>query len=125
MPRNCVVSTCRDHAVPGTSRCRAHSNSNWGRSKSPHAHVYKSQTWTRMRARVLREEPQCAVEGCQERSTSVDHVVSLGNGGDPYSRSNLRGMCYEHHKRRSSRQGGEARKKREIARAEKEERRDC
>ncbi len=78
-------------AVPGTSRCRAHTNSNWGRSKHPYSSVYKSQQWVELRKRVLREEPTCAVEGCTERSTSVDHIVSLGNGGDPYDRSNLRG----------------------------------
>ena len=54
---------------------------------------------------MLREEPVCAEEGCEARSTSVDHIVSLAEGGGPYDRSNVRGMCYEHHKRRSSRQG--------------------
>ena len=53
----------------------------------------------------------CAEEGCEARSTSVDHIVSLAEGGGPYDRSNVRGMCYEHHKRRSSRQGAETRKR--------------
>jgi 5-methylcytosine-specific restriction endonuclease McrA len=115
-PRLCIVEgpDCSDggNAVPGTSRCRAHTNSNWGRYKPKHADVYKTGIWQRLRARVLREEPVCAEEGCQERSTSVDHVVSLADGGAPYDRANLRGMCYPHHKRRSSKQGAEARRRR-------------
>jgi 8-oxo-dGTP diphosphatase len=43
-------------------------------------------------------------EGCTARATSVDHIVSLGNGGDPFNRPNLRGLCFEHHRQRSSRQ---------------------
>jgi 5-methylcytosine-specific restriction endonuclease McrA len=102
MARACILygPKCSDggRAVPGTSRCKAHTNSNWGRSKHPYSSVYKDQRWTDLRKRVLREEPTCAVEGCHERSTSVDHIVSLANGGDPFDRSNLRGMCYPHHK---------------------------
>ena len=104
---------CSDggYALPNSSRCAAHTNSNWGRSKTPYGAVYKSRAWTDLRARVLREEPVCAVEGCQERATSVDHIVSLGNGGNPYDRANLRGMCYPHHSKRSSQQGAEAKKR--------------
>jgi hypothetical protein len=57
------------------------------------------------------------VEGLDEASgglTAVDHVVSLADGGRPYDRANLRGMCYEHHARRSSRQGAEARKRKRL-----------
>jgi 5-methylcytosine-specific restriction endonuclease McrA len=115
MARACILRGpgCNDGgiAVPGTSRCKAHTNSNWARSKHPYSSVYKSSRWTDLRKRVLREEPICAVEGCNERSSSVDHIKSLGNGGDPYDRSNLRGMCYPHHKKRSSQQGAEARKR--------------
>ena len=109
MSRRCI--RCPQPAVPGSSRCRDHTTSNWHRSKRPYTEIYRSPAWTTMRARVLREEPMCCVEGCQARSTSVDHIVGLAEGGLPYERSNLRGMCHEHHKRRSSQQGGEARRK--------------
>ena len=121
MPRQCVVSTCRDHAVPGGSRCRRHQISNWSSYKPAHAAVYRSRRWTDMRTRVLREEPQCAVEGCTAKSTSVDHVVSLGNGGDPFDRANFRGMCWPHHARRSAQQGAEARKRNREAEARRKE----
>ena len=110
MLRRCCI-ICPEDALPGTSRCQKHTRSNWGTFNPEHAAVYKSQPWKDVRARVLREEPVCAEEGCQERSTSVDHVVSLADGGEPYARSNLRGMCFAHHKRRSSQQGAEARKR--------------
>ena len=72
--------------------------------------MYKDPVWVNLRRRVLAEEPVCAEEGCTAPSTPVDHIQSLANGGDPFDRNNLRGMCYEHHKRRSSRQSAEARK---------------
>ena len=112
-PRACIIGN-KDgsgHAVPGTSRCKAHTNSNWARSKHPYSKVYKDAQWVNLRKRVLREEPICAEDGCTAPSTSVDHIVSLANGGDPFDRRNLRGMCEPHHRRRSSQQGAEARKK--------------
>jgi 5-methylcytosine-specific restriction protein A len=84
-----------------------------------HHAAYKSRAWTDLRKRVLREEPVCAEEGCQERSTTVDHIVPLADGGQPYDRANVRGMCYPHHKARSSRLGAEARKRNQQRRREK------
>jgi 5-methylcytosine-specific restriction enzyme A len=108
-PRKCIA--CSRPSEPGASRCSKHQRSNWDRYKPAFSAVYKSQQWVELRKRVLREETSCAEEGCQERSTSVDHIVPLAEGGAPYDRSNVRGMCYPHHKARSSRQGAEARRK--------------
>jgi hypothetical protein len=70
-----------------------------GRFQDPHAQVYKSQRWVDLRARVLKEEPVCAVPGCQERSISVDHIVSLGNGGNPFDMMTAGEMlAYERYK---------------------------
>jgi 5-methylcytosine-specific restriction endonuclease McrA len=114
-PRKCIAygPKCSNggRAEPGGSRCSNHRRSNWDRYKPAHADVYKSQSWVDLRKRVLREEPVCAEEGCEARSTSVDHIIPLAEGGAPYDRSNVRGMCYPHHKARSSRQGAEARRK--------------
>ena len=109
-PKACILSNkdCSGHAVPGTSRCEAHTRSNWGKYKPAHAEVYRTRIWRDLRTRVFREEPICAEEGCESRSTSLDHIVSLADGGDPYARSNVRGMCAHHHRKRSSRQGAEA-----------------
>jgi 5-methylcytosine-specific restriction protein A len=115
-PRACIV--CGKASEPGASRFSKHQTSNWERHRPAHASVYRTREWTDLRARVLREEPVCAEEGCSERSTSVDHIVPLSEGGAPYDRSNLRGMCYPHHRRRSSRQGAETRKRNRQRRGE-------
>jgi len=116
LKRACIVGNkhCSDGgiAVAGGSRCRAHRRSNWATHKPAHSEVYRSRRWTDLRKRVLREEPICAEPGCSAKSTSADHIVSLADGGEPFERSNLRGMCRACHKRRSSRQGAAARKRR-------------
>ena len=109
-PRACIIGNkdCSGYAVPGTSRCEAHTRSNWARYKPAHAQFYRKVQWTDLRKRVLREQPICDEDGCTARATSVDHIVSLADGGAPFERSNVRGLCYPHHKTRSSRQGAEA-----------------
>ena len=53
--------------------------------------------WNRLRAEVLRAQPVCAVLGCYELSTTVDHIIPLQHA--PHlglERSNLQGMCGRH-----------------------------
>lgn len=113
--RACIVGGrgCSDggRALPGTSRCRNHTRSNWGSYRPEHAPVYRTRQWTDIRSRVLREQPICAEDGCGARSVEVDHIVPLSRGGPPYERSNFRGLCSDHHRQRSSKQGAEATKK--------------
>lgn len=61
--------------------------------------------WRKLRAQVLREQPFCAVAGCNRASTQVDHVLALARGGDPYDRSNLQGMCATHNAMKGDRAG--------------------
>jgi hypothetical protein len=85
--RACIVGDrhCSDggRALPGTSRCRNHTRSNWGSYRPEHAPVYRTRQWTDLRARVLREQPVCDQDGCIARSTAVDHIVPLSRGGPP------------------------------------------
>jgi 5-methylcytosine-specific restriction endonuclease McrA len=54
--------------------------------------VYRTAMWLRRRRQVLFEQPLCAL--CGERlATEVDHIVPLEEGGAPYDRENLRGLC--------------------------------
>jgi 5-methylcytosine-specific restriction endonuclease McrA len=76
--------------------------------KPAHSNVYKSQQWIDLRARVLREQPICAEPDCSAAASQVDHIVGLAQGDAPYDRANVRGLCAEHHRRRSSSQGGQA-----------------
>jgi 5-methylcytosine-specific restriction protein A len=59
-----------------------------------------------LRKRVLFEQPLCAVEGCSQIATDVDHVVPLSQGGAEYERLNCQGLCAYHHAVKS---GGESR----------------
>jgi 5-methylcytosine-specific restriction endonuclease McrA len=115
LERACIVGGrgCSDGgaALPGTSRCRNHTRSNWGVYRPEHTHVYRSSEWTSARARVLREQPICAVDGCAGGASEVDHIVPLSRGGAPYDRQNLRGLCSDHHRQRSSQQGAEAKRR--------------
>ena len=116
MPRRaCIVGNaeCADGgmALAGGSRCSAHQRSNWAAHKPLHAEIYRTRRWTDLRRRVLREERTCAAEGCAAKSTAVDHIKSLADGGEPFERGNLRALCYAHHSRRSSQQGAAARKR--------------
>ena len=61
--------------------------------------VTRSYRWTQLRKRVLAEEDTCWICGLpldhgappkSRWSPSVDHVIPLVAGGDPYSRHNLR-----------------------------------
>jgi hypothetical protein len=52
--------------------------------------------WRKVKARVLLEEPVCAVRGCVRMSTTVDHIIPLSRGGSRLDRTNLQGMCGPH-----------------------------
>lgn len=64
---------------------------------SPWRWVYKTRRWQGLRRQVLAEQPWCQVDGCFELSRDVDHIVSLQDGGPPFDRANLRGLCKSHH----------------------------
>jgi 5-methylcytosine-specific restriction protein A len=75
--------------------------------------------WHRLRAIVLREANyQCEVitNGirCTNRATEVDHIIA----GDDHSRDNLRAICTDHHKHKSSAEGNAARKQKYSRRIE-------
>lgn len=57
-----------------------------------------TREWRRVRARILaRDGWVCRmVEGCEERATTVDHVVPLSQGGSLLDPSNLRAACAAH-----------------------------
>ena len=102
-------------ALPGQSRCRNHTRSNWGRYRPTHAHVYRTNEWKALRDRVLQEQPVCYVEGCIARSTEVDHIIPVYQREDlALARNNVRAVCSPHDRQRSSSQGGEAKRKRFV-----------
>jgi 5-methylcytosine-specific restriction protein A len=75
--------------------------------------------WHRLRAIVLRDAGyQCEVVTngirCTNVARDVDHIIP----GDDHSRANLRAICEEHHKYKSSREGNAARAKKYGKRVE-------
>jgi 5-methylcytosine-specific restriction endonuclease McrA len=63
--------------------------------------VYATARWRRLRRMVMeRDGHRCTVEGCDRPADAVDHVVSLEDGGAPYSLLNLRAICTFHNSSR-------------------------
>ena len=107
---HCQQSALRRQEDPaGYVKVQEPRESNWGSYRPAHAGMYGTRQWTELRARVLKEQPTCYVEGCTARATEVDHIIAVHRREDlAYERSNVRGVCSEHHRQRTSQQGGEA-----------------
>ena len=91
MTRPCTQCGRAFTASPTGGRPRSRCDS----CRTNHAKIDGAR-WRKLRLGVLSEQPVCAVAGCGQTSTQVDHVVALARGGDPYARSNLQAMCGPH-----------------------------
>jgi 5-methylcytosine-specific restriction endonuclease McrA len=95
-----VCITCGRPALPGRSRCLAHSSkgaSGWARYSAQHparAQFYASPHWRERRAAWLRDNPDCVV--CGQKATHGDHVTNLAAGGS--TSGPLQSLCADHHK---------------------------
>lgn len=93
---------CRDHA-----RERDTDLHSAPRRRSPAARkVYASKRWRILRRRVLTEQPICSTEGCDRLATEVDHVDPIEEGGKPFARANLQGLCSPCHGRKTRQEVG-------------------
>ena len=63
-----------------------------------------ARKWRRIRAYILSRSNICALCG-KPGATTVDHVVPLSLGGDPYDLRNLRPACAACNFRRGNRMG--------------------
>lgn len=52
--------------------------------------------WKNLSARLRRLQPWCSVPGCGDTDLTVDHIVPLSDGGDPYDLDNLQVLCRRH-----------------------------
>jgi 5-methylcytosine-specific restriction enzyme A len=119
MRRACIGGSgpCSGDALPGTSRCRAHTRSGWGRYRPPaNAYAY-SGDWPERRRRVLeRDGYTCQLrypDICISRASQVDHIVQPEAGGTN-DMSNLRAVCRPCHARRTGRQGALAKQRKDL-----------
>ena len=65
--------------------------------------VYTTRRWKALRRRVLREQPWCAVCGMRP-ATDVDHIIPLREGGPPFDRVNVQGLCKADHSAKTGRE---------------------
>jgi 5-methylcytosine-specific restriction protein A len=99
MRQVCRAPRCPEEPIPGRYYCARHTRQ---RDKARHASrpertVYNSSRWRFLRRRILFETPFCAIAECGELATDVDHIVPINDGGAPYERANLQGLCSHHH----------------------------
>jgi 5-methylcytosine-specific restriction protein A len=66
----------------------------------PWRSIYKTRRWQGLTKIVRREEPFCRMK-CERPTEEVDHIVGLADGGPPFDRQNLQGMCHICHSRKT------------------------
>ncbi len=106
----CNEHGCPEIVPPGQSRCTRHRRSQdraWEkrtqREAQPHRAVYRDDRWPALKVQVRREEPYCRA-GCGRPTTDVDHIVAVQDGGAPFDRGNLQGLCKQHHSEKTARE---------------------
>ena len=63
---------------------------------------YQTTQWRKLRNMFIKDNPLCVV--CESIAEVVDHIVSIRDGGDPRSWSNLQSMCHRCHNKKSGRE---------------------
>lgn len=101
------VRVCAEDGCPTLTektRCPVHAAEFDRQYVRAGASIYGTKRWRDLRDRVLREQPVCAEEDCVQPSTDVDHIVAVQDGGSAYDRSNVQGLCHEHHSAKTARE---------------------
>jgi 5-methylcytosine-specific restriction protein A len=63
-----------------------------------------TRRWRLLRQYVFAEQSGlCAVDGCVELCVELDHIVGVARGGGD-ERSNVQGLCVEHHAEKTQRE---------------------
>lgn len=70
--------------------CLTHAQTNDRQINRAGRHIYFTAKWRHTRERVLFEQPLCE---CGRIATDVHHITDLADGGDPWARENLAGLC--------------------------------
>jgi 5-methylcytosine-specific restriction endonuclease McrA len=99
MPTRLCIDRC---GQPATYRGRCPTCAT-ARERATHhnKHVYNSAKWKRTRERVLTEQPLCT---CGAIATGVDHITAIEDGGNPWARHNLQGLCGPCHATKTNRE---------------------
>jgi 5-methylcytosine-specific restriction protein A len=104
--RICLEPGCPDVATK-RGRCDRHrrdlERERSRRRRETTGGIFKTKLWLRRREQVLFEQPLCpGINGnpCDRIAEEVDHITPLSQGGAPYRRDNLRGLCSPCHQER-------------------------
>jgi len=106
----CADPECPELCEPGEPYCAEHAldaadvrqaSDRKIKARSTWRWVYKDPRWQGLRRQVRLEQPFCIVAGCQELTHDIDHVVALQDGGAPFDRDNVQGMCAKDHARKT------------------------
>jgi 5-methylcytosine-specific restriction endonuclease McrA len=65
-------------------------------------HIYRTRKWQLLRRRVLYDQPLCPGvldATCGDLAEHAHHIIDIADGGDPWARANLIGLCASCHSR--------------------------
>lgn len=104
-PRRCTSPYCPNPALK-RGRCQACEAARDERYQRIGETIYNTVRWRNLRRRILDERPICARRGCRARSTDVDHVIAIADGGQPWAEDNLEALCHACHATKTAREVG-------------------
>ena len=116
MRRSCIggPGRCSGDALPGTSRCRAHTRSGWATHRPPaNAYAYGGDWPRRVRQVLARDGYRCQLgfaDICLGRASQVDHIDQPEASGTN-DLANLRAVCRRCHARRTGQRGALAKQR--------------
>lgn len=97
---------CPRPGCPHPQPCPTHRKP---QARSKYADLYESKPWRTLAATILDEDRLCpgyhphgTPIRCGRRTTQVDHVTALDDGGAPLDRTNLQALCSSCHGRKSA-----------------------
>ena len=73
--------------------------------------IYNSARWQKLRRLKLDLDPLCAHCAIQKRTRAaeeVDHILAIGNGGEPFEYDNLQSLCTSCHSRKTAGEHGKS-----------------
>lgn len=109
-PKQCGSPGCEERVV-GRTYCAEHTPTTWDSYPSPNARAMTGAQRGRFAAAVLARDTVCRWPGCTRPATEADHVVSIGQGGDPHDPAGGAGLCREHHAAKTRAEAAEGRRR--------------
>ena len=92
-----TLSACMICGEPSEQgRCPAHRLKAAPKRMTPQRLTRSRAAWINLSRRLRRMQDWCSVPGCTSTDLTVDHIVPLAKGGDPYALTNLQVLCRRH-----------------------------